>query len=66
MEGSEEVKEQQDEEEVEGVVVEDGECGGLMIRYLITFPGNPAKQERGGGERNLCHASTWSDENHCC
>ena len=46
MEGSEEVEKQKDEEQVEGVVVEDGECGRLVVRYLVTFPGNPAKQER--------------------
>ena len=41
MEGPEEVVEQKDEEEVECVVVEDGECGRLSVSHLVPLPRDP-------------------------
>ena len=41
MEGPEKVVEQKDEEEVERVVVEDGERGCLSISHLVPLPRDP-------------------------
>ena len=44
MEGPQEVEEQEYQEEIEGVGVEDGECGGLAIRHFRLLPRDPVSE----------------------
>ena len=41
MEGPQEVEEQEHQEEIEGVVVEDGERSGFTVRHLRLLPRDP-------------------------
>lgn len=58
MEGPQEVEEQEHHEEVEGVVVEDGERGSLAVCHLRLLPRDPVREREQEFHHSTGNSST--------